>query len=344
MTWHAPALAGEHKDLVAVLDAMAEDSGPLRPDHDHDAIAGLTRQLAGVGVWTIGVAEALGGGGADWQTTAITFERLGRHWPGLGWAAVQAHAAARVLAELPDGLHEGNAPIAVVDASSAHVQLTRDDHGLSGTVDRVDAAGVSPYLLVLDGEDTALMVPPDALTATRVRTTGLDGALTVSLVVSAAAEDLVVRTGVDLAPVRVLLRLGAAAVASGIAGAASDDAVAYASVRRQFGDTLTAIPTVRQSLLAQATRVAAVLRTVLHGADDELQAWAVAASACDTAVGVAADALQSHGGYGYLAEYRAEQRLRDAVSLRAAADVPSGAARAGGRLVGAAPAAPSLHP
>jgi alkylation response protein AidB-like acyl-CoA dehydrogenase len=39
----------------------------------------------------------------------------------------------------------------------------------------------------------------------------------------------------------------------------------------------------------------------------------------DRAVGVTLDAVQLHGGYGYLREYGVEGLARDAVSLRAAA-------------------------
>jgi alkylation response protein AidB-like acyl-CoA dehydrogenase len=45
--------------------------------------------------------------------------------------------------------------------------------------------------------------------------------------------------------------------------------------------------------------------------------------------------VQSHGGYGYMTEYRVEGLLRDAVSLRAAARATESARAAARALVGA---------
>jgi alkylation response protein AidB-like acyl-CoA dehydrogenase len=112
--------------------------------------------------------------------------------------------------------------------------------------------------------------------------------------------------GSTVAAARRRLRFGTAAVAAGIAGAAADAAASYATDRRQFGGPLTALATVRQSLLGQATRTAAALALAVAAADDDVQALAAAREACDAAVDVAAAALQSHGGYGYL--YRVSGR------------------------------------
>jgi hypothetical protein len=67
-----------------------------------------------------------------------------------------------------------------------------------------------------------------------------------------------------------------------------------------------------------------------------VQSFAVLREACDRAIEVAAAALQSFGGYGYLAEYPAERYLRDAVSLRAAADPQGMASSTADSLVGVA--------
>ncbi|TCI96387.1 acyl-CoA dehydrogenase family protein [Aeromicrobium sp. IC_218] len=324
MSRHGPTLEREQDALAGVLD----DLGASRPavGDDPSAVAALVGELAAMGVWTVGVAEGLGGGGADSRTTGVALERLGRHWPALGWASVQAHAAATVLggvpehAELGEQLHAGAASVAVVEADAPHVRLRRTD-GLQGEVDRVDAAAESPWLLVLDGDADALLVAPDGMTVEPVRTTGLAGALTRSMRVAAGPGDVAELSGLDLGAVRARLWLGVAAVAAGLAGAAADAALAYASDRRQFGDTLTALPTVRQSLLTQAGRAATGVASALSGERAPVDAHAAAREACEAAVDVAAAALQSHGGYGYLVEYPAERMLRDAVSLRAATGV-----------------------
>ncbi|MGW5150578.1 acyl-CoA dehydrogenase family protein [Rhodococcus koreensis] len=344
--WWGPELGGDESDVRAMLDSFIAAHDTELED-DSTVVAGLVSELAGLGIWTVGSAESAGGGGAGRELTVVALERLGRAWPALGWASVQAHAAVDVLAgddrftDLVAQIHTGAAAVAVVDAGSAHVRLAWSGDTLSGSIDRVDVAAEQPHVLVLIDDD-AVLVAPTALTAAPVRRTGLGGALTRALDVQAPGDSVHELVGADVAAARARLRLGAAAVAAGIAGAAADAAAEYAAGRRQFGAALTAIPTVRQSLLGQATRSVVTLAAILAVADDPVQTVAVVREACDGAIDVAAAALQSHGGYGYLTEYSAERRLRDAVSLRAATDTQGAAAAAARTLVGLAPVPTSL--
>ncbi|MFC9355090.1 acyl-CoA dehydrogenase family protein [Rhodococcus sp. NPDC057014] len=346
--WWGPALGGDEQDVRAMLDSFVA-AHELVLEDDPATVAGLVAELAELGIWTVGTAESAGGGGAGRELSVVALERLGRAWPALGWASVQAHTAVDVLAgddrftDLVARVHAGSAAVAVVDAGSPHVRLAWSGDTLTGSIDRADAAAEDPHVLVLVDDDAAVLVAPTALTATPLRRTGLGGAFTRSLEVQATGGDVHELKSVDVPSARARLRIGAAAVAAGIAGAAADDAADYASGRRQFGAALTAIPTVRQSLLGQATRSVTSLGAVLAAADDAVQTLAVVREACDGAIDVAAAALQSHGGYGYLDEYGAERRLRDAVSLRAAVDTQSAAVAAGRTLVGLAPVPTALR-
>lgn len=346
--WWGPVIDGDDNDVRTMLDKFVAAHEPVLED-EPAVVAGLIVELAELGIWTVGTAESTGGGGAGRSLTVAVLERLGRAWPALGWAAAQAHAAVDVLAgdhrlaDLATLIHAGRAAVAVVDATSAHVRLTWNGDTLTGSIDRVDAAAEHPHLLVLDGDDAAVLVAPTAAEATPLRRTGLGGAFTRSLDVQAGRDEIHELTAVDVPAARARLRLGAAAVAAGVAGASADDAARYASSRRQFGAPLTAIPAVRQSLLGQATRCVTTLGAVLAVADDPVQTFAVAREACDSAIDVAAAALQSHGGYGYLAEYGAQRRLRDAVSLRAATDTWSAAITTARTLVGLASAPTSFR-
>lgn len=301
MSRNAPALTEEQTDLVAMLDTLMSDADTAPSDERPAELADLRARLAGLGVWTLGVPETLGGGGADEALTAAVFACLGRRWAALGWAAVQAHAAAGFLAEHPrlrQSIHRGEIATAVTHT------------------ERVDAGGTRPHVIVLGAED-ARLYEPDALEYRAVAHTGLDGVLT--RVIEPKGEGLRVSGDLDAAKVR--LRLGAAAVAAGIADAASEAALDYSAGRTQFGSALTALPTVRDSLLSSSGAAAVLLRQVLQSTTaTPWQAAAVLDTACESAIDAAAKALQSHGGYGYLTEYPAERLLRDAVSLRAAAD------------------------
>lgn len=324
MSWWGPDIDDEQRELLAMLDAFAAERDVVLDDAEPDAVRRIVAELADLGIWTLGVAEEAGGGGADPRTSALAFERLGRSWPALGWASVQAHAAVDLLsadpscAETVAGIVSGETGVAVVSADGSHVHLEITADRVTGVIDRVDAAHNEPAVLVLVGPSEALLVPADQATSSPVRRTGLGGALTRRLQIDAP---LLWIAGAEVASVQARLLRGAAAVAAGIAGAASDDAVAYAGDRRQFGAALTAIPVVRQSLVDQIAGVAGVLHAALSDATGPVQPAVILRDACEAAIDVAAAALQSHGGYGYLTEYAAERRLRDAVSLRAAADV-----------------------
>ncbi|MCU1636475.1 MAG: acyl-CoA dehydrogenase [Cryobacterium sp.] len=333
MSWRGPVLDEEQRDIFSLMDDLLSGQQPLADDRT-DAIDQAKAQLVELGLWTLGVKEEHGGSGAQRDTVLLVLERLGRLWPALGWASVQAQAALAVIGgddrfgDLTDAINEGSAGVAVVEGFSAHVRLAAEGDGLQGTIDRVDTASGVPAVVVLGPGRTAYVLRPEDLIAEPVERTGLGGARTVALSVHAARVQTI---EVDALEVRGLLRLGAAAIAAGIAGAAADAALAYASSRDQFGGPLTAIPAVRQSLQEQAAGASTILG-VAFGADpsDSGQTAAALAMACDTAIDVAARALQSHGGYGYLTEYPAERFVRDAVSLRAAAD-PTGSVMAASR-------------
>jgi alkylation response protein AidB-like acyl-CoA dehydrogenase len=128
-------------------------------------------------------------------------------------------------------------------------------------------------------------------------------------------------TGADVDAAILRLRLGAAAVALGIADAAADAALRYCANRKQFGGPLTDLATVRESLfLAKRDASSSVLGALEEKTLSAERACAMVDAACETAIEATARALQLHGGYGYLVEYDVERLLRDAVSLRAACD------------------------
>jgi butyryl-CoA dehydrogenase len=114
-------------------------------------------------------------------------------------------------------------------------------------------------------------------------------------------------------------RIGIAAQAVGIARAALEAAVAYARERRSFGVPIGQHQQIQWMLADMATAVdAARLLTWRAAAQkDRGQPYGLAASmaklyASETAMRVATDAVQVHGGYGYMKEYPVERFFRDA--------------------------------
>ncbi|MBK3399188.1 MULTISPECIES: acyl-CoA dehydrogenase family protein [Methylobacterium] len=113
-------------------------------------------------------------------------------------------------------------------------------------------------------------------------------------------------------------RIGIAAQAVGMARAAFEAALAYAGERETFGQKLMGHQAVAFRLADMATRIEAARLLVLNAArlrdagQPCLKEAAMAKLfASEMAEAVCSDAIQIHGGYGYLADYPVEQIYRD---------------------------------
>jgi hypothetical protein len=114
-------------------------------------------------------------------------------------------------------------------------------------------------------------------------------------------------------------RIGIAAQAIGMARAAYEAALAYAKEREAFGEKLIAHQAVAFRLADMATQIAAARGLVLDAAalrdagEPCLKEAAMAKLfASEMAERVASDAIQIHGGYGYVADFPVERIYRDA--------------------------------
>jgi len=114
-------------------------------------------------------------------------------------------------------------------------------------------------------------------------------------------------------------RTAIAAVALGIASAALAECLGYVVKREAFGKPIGAFQGLQWMLADMATQTEAA-RTLVHRAawmeQQGLKCTKEAAMAklfaSETAMKVATDALQIHGGYGYTADYPLERFFRDA--------------------------------
>jgi alkylation response protein AidB-like acyl-CoA dehydrogenase len=114
-------------------------------------------------------------------------------------------------------------------------------------------------------------------------------------------------------------RLNIGACSIGGAQGALDKAIAYAKERKAFGSAIADFQALQFKLADMATELEAA-RTLLWRAAAALDAKTPDATklcamakriATDTGFEVANDALQIHGGYGYLADYGIEKIVRD---------------------------------
>ena len=114
-------------------------------------------------------------------------------------------------------------------------------------------------------------------------------------------------------------RIGIAAQALGIAQASLEAATKYAKTRKAFGKPISDLQAIQFKLADMATNVEAARNLVLHAAWNKDQGLPYASQAAmgkllasKTAVNNALEAIQIHGGYGYVREYLVERYLRDA--------------------------------
>jgi alkylation response protein AidB-like acyl-CoA dehydrogenase len=114
-------------------------------------------------------------------------------------------------------------------------------------------------------------------------------------------------------------RIGIAAMALGLAQAAYEAASAYAKDRRQFGRPIGEFQGVAFMIADMATRIDAARLMTYRAAwlKDSAKPYTTEAAmaklfASEVARDVTNDAVQVHGGYGYITEYRVERYLRDA--------------------------------
>ena len=227
------------------------------------------------------------------------------------------------------------------DAGSLRTQAVRDgDHWvLNGTKAWVTNGNTADVILAMartDGADarrgskgiSAFIVTPDLPgfgVGKKEDKMGLRASPTVQLSFSdlrVPAENLVGEEGRGLTYALASLdhgRLGIAAQSVGIARAALDAAVRYAGERRQFGKAIRDYQAIQFKLADMAMRIAgsrALLYATAAAKDrgERVTQYSSMAKlmASETAMFVADEAVQIHGGYGYIKDYPVERYLRDA--------------------------------
>jgi hypothetical protein len=136
------------------------------------------------------------------------------------------------------------------------------------------------------------------------------------------AENLLGREGMGFVDTLKILdkgRVGIAAFSVGIAQAALEASMRYALERKQFGHPIADFQAIQFKVAEMATKTEAARLLTWRAAslaDAERTHTAESAMAklfaSESSVDVALEAIQIHGGYGYLKDYPVERYLRDA--------------------------------
>jgi len=236
-----------------------------------------------LGAWGLTEPEA----GSDAGGTRTTASRVGDEWSLKGSKTFTTNATV--------------GGVAVVMARTAP---GTDHHGISAFAVPLDAPGVA----VGRKEDKLGMRTSDTASLT------FDDC-------RLPADALIGREGEGFVQAMEVLdggRISIAALAVGIARGALDAAVAYAKQRRQFSRPIADFQAIRIKLadMATSTDAARLLTERAAAAKDAGRTVTLLSSqaklfASEAAVRVSEEAVQIHGGYGYIKEYPVEKYWRD---------------------------------
>lgn len=180
-------------------------------------------------------------------------------------------------------------------------------------------------------EISAIIVPTDAEGFTinsNYEKMGLNASNTTELIlenVKVPEENLLGERGNGFKQFLITLdggRIGIAAMAVGVAQAAFDKAVAYSKQRKQFGKALSDFQITQFKIADMAVKIELAKNMVYKAAwlKDEGRSYGKEAAiakyyASEIAMEICDEAIQIHGGYGYMKEYEVERYLRDAKLL-----------------------------
>lgn len=351
----------ESRDLIALVrDIVQREIAPQAAEEEESGHfpRELFALLSDSGLLGLPYDGGHGGGDQPYEVYLQVLEELAaaRLTVGLGVSvhSLACHALARFGTEeqrnalLPDMLGGGllgayclSEPSAGSDAAALRTKAVRDggDWVITGTKSWITHGGIADFYTVLarSGEEgargiTAFLVPGDAdglSAAAPEKKMGMKGSPTAQLHFDGVRVPDARRIGDEGQGFAIALsaldagRLGIAACAIGVAQAAMDQALTYASGRQQFGRPIADFQGLRFLLADMATRIEAgralyLAAARLHdqGRPFSRQAAMAKLFCTDAAMSVTTDAVQVLGGYGYTLDFPVERYMREAKVLQ----------------------------
>ncbi|NIL82565.1 acyl-CoA dehydrogenase family protein [Rhodococcoides kroppenstedtii] len=346
----------EARELIQLTRDIADKAlDPIVDEHEKAETYpdGLFATLGEAGLLSLPYPEEWGGGGQPYEVYLQVLEELAARWAAVA-VAVSVHGLSchplftfgtdeqkqRWLPEMLGGSTIGayslSEPQAGSDAAALACKAVSgpDGYTITGSKAWITHGGIADFytLFARTGEGpkgiSCFLVPgdtPGLSFGAPEEKMGLHAVPTAAAHYDGARVDrdrLVGSEGQGLAIAFSALdagRLGIAAVAVGIAQAALDDAVRYATERETFGrriidhqglgfvlaDMAAAVDSARATYLDAARRRDA-------GLPYSRQASVAKLVATDAAMKVTTDAVQVHGGYGYTRDFRVERYMREA--------------------------------
>ena len=342
--------------LDLVRDLADRELAPVAAEHER---AGrfpreVFRTLGRAGVLGLPYPEELGGGGQPYEVWLQVLEEFGARWASVA-VGVSVHALTcfplanygtttqqqRWLPELLGGELLGAYCLSEPDAGSdPGAMRTRavgdgDAYVLDGVKAWVTHGGHADFYTTMartsdarSGGISCFLVPGDSdgLSADRPEDKmGLTGSATATMRFEGVRVDRDRLLGAEGQGLPIALaaldagRLGIAAISTGLAQGALDDAVAYAQQRQSFGRAIIDHQGLGFLLADMAAAVQSARATYLDAARRKdlglpysREASIAKLVATDAAMSVTTDAVQVFGGYGYTREFAVERYMREA--------------------------------
>lgn len=346
----------EAHELIQLTRDIADKAlAPIVDEHERSESypSGVFATLGEAGLLSLPYPQEWGGGGQPYEVYLQVLEEIAARWAAVA-VAVSVHSLAchplmmfgteeqqrRWLPEMLGGTTIGayslSEPQAGSDAAAVACKAVPADGGyrLSGTKAWIThggiadfynvfartgegSRGISCFLVPKDLEGLSFGKPEEKMGLHAVPTTTAhydDAYLPAERRIGAEGQGLhIALSALDSG------RLGIAAVATGLAQAALDEAVGYAKERATFGkkiidhqglgfllaDMAAAVDSARATYLDAARRRDA-------GLPYSRQASVAKLVATDAAMKVTTDAVQVFGGYGYTRDFRVERYMREA--------------------------------
>jgi alkylation response protein AidB-like acyl-CoA dehydrogenase len=332
---------------------------PLAAERDERAEFPAEEIEAGAQVGLLGLAvpEEFGGWPVDAVTMALVYEEISRASAAMslilsvhnsltstainrwGQASVREHFLPKLASGEYIGAYALTEPSAGSDAASIQTRAVRTDKGyvINGRKMFISSAlhaGVFVVFTVTEPEErtsrriTAIAVErgtPGLKVGTKERKLGLLASEIAEVILDdceVPAENVLGEPGRGFGIAMELLdagRIGIAAQAAGIAAAALDASLSYATTREQFGRPISDYQAIQWKLADMATELQAARLMIWHAArlKDSGKPFSREASqaklfASELANRAASQAVQIHGGYGYLKDFGVERLYRDA--------------------------------
>jgi alkylation response protein AidB-like acyl-CoA dehydrogenase len=346
----------ETVDLLALVRDLATTEllpRAAQAERDEAFPREVFRTLGRAGLLGLPYPEELGGGGLPYEVYLQVLEEIGSVWASVG-VGVSVHALScfglatagtpeQQQRWLPDMLggellgayclsepHAGSDPAAM----TTRARRDGDDYVITGAKAWTTHGGHADFYKVMartgDGRHDISCFLVDAATEGLVadppeQKMGLTGSATATMRFDGVRVPVERRLGAEGDGLKIALagldagRLGIAAVATGLAQGALDQAVAYAKSRETFGVRIIDHQGLGFVLADMEAAVQSARAMLLHAArlKDQGLPYSREASiaklvATDNAMRVTTDAVQVLGGYGYTRDFPVERYMREA--------------------------------